>query len=188
MTLCCTFISLPLCFFLTRELIKVNDVFDLWLSKVAFVPDGVVMKHALDIAVVVDTVVYDHRLNLQHILPVNGASIMDSFLPTLTNSGISPPSIDLVDEWILPILDPALHQNQAKSPREAYQLKIPVFFLKLALLKDDTIQTALDLLIKMMSHLPVTTINTLDISTNTNRYLLLTMIETAESKWPAFFR
>lgn len=163
-------------------------MFALWLSKVAFVPDGVVMKHALDIAVIVDTVVYDHRLNLQHLLPANGTSIMDSFLPSLTNSGISPPSIDLVDEWILPILDLDLHKNQAKSPREVYQLKIPVFFLKLALLKDDTLQTALDLLIKLMSHLPVTTINTLDTTTTTNRYLLLTMIETAETKWPSFYR
>ncbi|KAI8332433.1 hypothetical protein BC941DRAFT_436666 [Chlamydoabsidia padenii] len=164
------------------ELVKIIDIFPMWLSNVAFVPDGVIMKHALDIAVVVDTVVYDYRLELQHLLPSDGHSIMDNFLPSLTNSGITSASIDLVDEWILPLLDPGSHQQQKyKRPRESHQLKIPVFFLKLALLKDNTLESALELLIKLMSHLPITT------GANTNRYLLLTMIETVEATWPSFF-
>lgn len=164
-------------------------MFGEWLSNVAFVPDGVIMKHALDVAVMVDTVVYDQRLNLQHLVPTDGKSIMDTFLPTLSHNDISSASIDLVDDWILPLLNPASqHQGAIIQPRESHQLKIPIFFLQLAILKDNTWDTALELLIKLMSRLPTSAMNSFGPNTNSNGYLLRRMMETVEEKWPSFFR
>ncbi|ORZ17116.1 hypothetical protein BCR42DRAFT_413953 [Absidia repens] len=170
------------------ELVSVSNVFGYWLSNVAFVPDGVIMNHALDVAVMVDTVVYDQRLNLQHLVPSEGKSIMDTFLPSFSHNDISSASIDLVDDWVLPLLNPApQYQESINQPRETHQLKIPIFFLQLAILKDGTLDTALELVIKLMSRLPIPAVNNFGPSTNSSGYLLRSMMETVEEKWPSFF-
>jgi hypothetical protein len=46
------------------------DVFPIWLSQVAFSPSGLVMKHALDVAVMLDTIAHDERLDMKALIPV----------------------------------------------------------------------------------------------------------------------
>lgn len=52
---------------------KVEDVasiFPRWLSAVAFEPKGLIMKHGMDVAIMLDTLAYDSRLNLKYLIPV----------------------------------------------------------------------------------------------------------------------
>jgi hypothetical protein len=46
------------------------DVFPKWLSQVAFSPSGLVMKHALDVAVMLDTIAHDENLGMKELIPV----------------------------------------------------------------------------------------------------------------------
>lgn len=46
------------------------DIFPVWLSQVAFSSSGLVMKHALDVAVMLDTIAHDERLDMKALIPV----------------------------------------------------------------------------------------------------------------------
>ncbi|KAI8988220.1 hypothetical protein BDF20DRAFT_815696, partial [Mycotypha africana] len=48
----------------------VADLFPTWLSKIAFDPHGLIMKHAVDVAVMLDTLAHDPRLDLTHLIPL----------------------------------------------------------------------------------------------------------------------
>jgi hypothetical protein len=45
---------------------NVADIFPQWRNKVAIDRNGLVMKHALDLAIMLDTMAIDPRLNLEH--------------------------------------------------------------------------------------------------------------------------
>lgn len=49
----------------------VSKIFPGWLYGVAFDRSGVVMKHALDIAIILDTMAHNPRLGLEHLMPVS---------------------------------------------------------------------------------------------------------------------
>jgi hypothetical protein len=51
--------------------VALMDVFPKWLSQVAFTPSGLVMKHALDVAVMLDTVAHDERLGMKELIPAS---------------------------------------------------------------------------------------------------------------------
>lgn len=46
------------------------DFFPKWLSQIAFSPSGLVMKHALDVAVMLDTIAHDEHLGMKELIPV----------------------------------------------------------------------------------------------------------------------
>ena len=49
----------------------VSDIFPLWLKTIAFEQKGLFMQHAIDVAIMLDTLIHDPRLNLKHLVPVN---------------------------------------------------------------------------------------------------------------------
>lgn len=49
----------------------VSKMFPAWLYGVEFDRSGVVMKHALDIAIILDTMAHNPRLGLEHLMPVS---------------------------------------------------------------------------------------------------------------------
>lgn len=46
-------------------------MFPRWLTAVAFEPKGLIMKHAMDVAIMIDTLAYDPRLDLKYMIPVS---------------------------------------------------------------------------------------------------------------------
>ncbi|KAI8357829.1 hypothetical protein EDC96DRAFT_445820, partial [Choanephora cucurbitarum] len=48
----------------------VSDIFPLWLKTIAFEQKGLFMQHAIDVAIMLDTLIHDPRLNLKHLVPV----------------------------------------------------------------------------------------------------------------------
>lgn len=62
-----------------NSLIKISDfdgiqdlasVFPRWLTTIAFDSKGLIMKHAMDVAIMLDTLAHDTRLNLTYLIPV----------------------------------------------------------------------------------------------------------------------
>lgn len=52
---------------------KIEDlvtVFPRWLATIAFDSNGLVMKHAVDVAIMLDTLAHDERLHLTYLIPV----------------------------------------------------------------------------------------------------------------------
>lgn len=68
----------------------VTSVFPRWLTMIAFDPNGSIMKHAVDVAIMLDTLAHDNRLDLAYLIPVccNTCSFQ-----RLANS-LSPLSVD----------------------------------------------------------------------------------------------
>ncbi|CAO3618669.1 unnamed protein product [Cunninghamella echinulata] len=175
------------------ELVPVISIFSKWLTEMAFDPDGVIMKHALDVAIILDTIAFDSQLGYQHLIPSDGHSVLDNLLPSFDKCDISTASIDLIDDWIAPILNASSEQPS----RHINQLKIPVFFLQYVILKSDTMNESIDLLIKIMSKVtPSTPSSSSSAATtfnNTNksssiRYILQNIIDTASKKWIDFYK
>ncbi|KAI7862285.1 hypothetical protein BDF14DRAFT_1876715 [Spinellus fusiger] len=73
------------------EIVSLASVFPLWLSSVAFSQDGLVMKHALDVAVMLDTLAYDPRLALTHLIP-SAADLLVSLITRLEHPTATPES------------------------------------------------------------------------------------------------
>lgn len=48
----------------------IASVFPRWLTTIAFDPNGSVMKHAADVAIMLDTLAHDSRLDLGYLIPV----------------------------------------------------------------------------------------------------------------------
>jgi hypothetical protein len=48
-----------------------ETVFPRWLSTIAFESKGLIMKHAMDVAIMLDALAYDPRLDLKYLIPVN---------------------------------------------------------------------------------------------------------------------
>lgn len=50
---------------------SIAHVFPYWLTSIAFDPNGLVMKHAMDVAIMLDTLGHDDRLGLEYLIPVS---------------------------------------------------------------------------------------------------------------------
>lgn len=48
----------------------ITSVFPFWLTTIAFDSNGLVMKHAMDVAIMLDTLGHDDRLSLSYLIPV----------------------------------------------------------------------------------------------------------------------
>lgn len=64
------------------SLVKTSDgvqdlvsVFPRWLTTIAFDSKGLIMKHALDVAIMLDTLAHDTRLDLTYLIPVKYLSL-----------------------------------------------------------------------------------------------------------------
>lgn len=49
----------------------IASVFPFWLTSIAFDSNGLVMKHAMDVAIMLDTLGHDDRLGLEYLIPVS---------------------------------------------------------------------------------------------------------------------
>jgi hypothetical protein len=60
-------------------------VFPRWLSTIAFESKGLIMKHAMDVAIMLDALAYDPRLDLKYLIPVNQNTLKQGcfFFPPL---------------------------------------------------------------------------------------------------------
>lgn len=50
---------------------SIASVFPFWLTSIAFDSNGLVMKHAMDVAIMLDTLGHDERLGLEYLIPVS---------------------------------------------------------------------------------------------------------------------
>ncbi|KAI9493067.1 hypothetical protein BDB00DRAFT_407542 [Zychaea mexicana] len=165
------------------EVISVANAFSSWLYTVAFDKNGLIMKHALDIAIALDAMAYDSRLGLHYLIPSGGRSIIDTLKPSFDKLDLEPASVDLI-EWILPIIG----TSKASSERGPDDLKIPLFLLQMSALKSSTSSTAIDMFVALITRLDR------EISNDTTpqadagaRYLILNLVAAAEEKWPGIF-
>ncbi|KAI9470965.1 MAG: hypothetical protein EXX96DRAFT_373932 [Benjaminiella poitrasii] len=164
---------------------SVSSLFPRWLSAIAFDSKGLIMKHAMDIAIMLDTLAHDPRLGLKHLVPTGDKSIMDTLRPSFEQLDLKPASIDLI-QWAVSLFS-AFDENKLRG---ADDLKIPLFLLQLVLLKfddSDEIQ-AVDMLVQLITrlHKPVD-LNDYS-SLSGARYLILNLVSSAESKWASIFQ
>lgn len=61
---------------LISEIETITNLFSRWLANVAFDPQGLIIRHAMDVMIMLDTLVYDNRFDLSHILPVSEIVIL----------------------------------------------------------------------------------------------------------------
>lgn len=52
------------------EIQPIALAFSFWLTSIAFDPNGCVMKYAMDVAIMLDTLGHDERLGLSYLIPV----------------------------------------------------------------------------------------------------------------------
>ncbi|KAL0086510.1 hypothetical protein J3Q64DRAFT_1497473 [Phycomyces blakesleeanus] len=159
--------------------ISIVSVFPQWLSNVAFSKDSLIMKHALDVAVMLDTMAYDPRLNLAHLIPAGDKSILDSMRPSFDQLDLQPSSIDLVN-WTISILESKSHVRGTDS------LKIALFLMQLIIFKCDTEEKAAEMLVSIITQLDKPNAKTE--SSSGTRYLVLNLVASAETKWPNVFQ
>ncbi|CDS02907.1 hypothetical protein LRAMOSA00309 [Lichtheimia ramosa] len=159
----------------------VSKMFPAWLYGVEFDRSGVVMKHALDIAIILDTMAHNPRLGLEHLMPSSGqTSVIDSLRPTFEQLNLEPASIDIVD-WVVSIL------NSESGQRQKEGLKIPLFLLQLIILKNNEPSAAIDTLVQLVTSI-VRTPDDNSVSNGYARYIILSLVEAASEKWPDIFQ
>ncbi|KAI7903443.1 uncharacterized protein BX663DRAFT_506527 [Cokeromyces recurvatus] len=156
----------------------VCSLFPRWLSIIAFVSQGLVMKHAMDVAIMLDTLAHDPRLELRHLIPTGDASIMDTLRPSFEQLDLKPASMDLI-QWAISLL--------STKKRGANDLKIPLFLLQLVLLKSEEMQ-AVDMLVQLITRLDKPVDLNDSSSLSGARYLILNLVSSAESKWINIFQ
>ncbi|KAI9276960.1 hypothetical protein BDA99DRAFT_494530 [Phascolomyces articulosus] len=162
------------------DIVSVAGVFSTWLYTVAFDKNGLIMKHALDIAIALDAMAYDRRLGLHYLIPSGDRSIIDTLKPSFDQLDLEPASVDLVD-WILPII------ASKTSKRGPDDLKIPLFLLQMTALRSNTSDIAINMFVALITRLDrETTSNQLQADAG-SRYLILNLVAAAEEKWPGIF-
>ncbi|KAG0183512.1 hypothetical protein DFQ28_010570 [Apophysomyces sp. BC1034] len=135
------------------------------------------MKHALDVAVMLDTMAHDPRLDLQYLIPAGDNSILDSIRPSFEQLDLEPASLDLI-EWAASLL--------GSTARGVDNLKIPLFLVQLIVLKCSTMDSAVDMLVRLITGLDrPKSVSGADTGT---RYLVLNLVSAAETKWPGIFQ
>ncbi|KAG1048901.1 hypothetical protein G6F43_008738 [Rhizopus delemar] len=143
------------------EIETITNLFSHWLANVAFDPQGLIIRHAMDVMIMLDTLVYDNRFDLSHILPSKDGSILDSLQPSIRQLRLEPASIDLID-WI--------------ECRVNNDMRIPFSLLQLALINNDSREYTIHLFVQLITKLSCA------------NHFVTKLIPTAESKWPGIFQ
>ncbi|CAO3655497.1 unnamed protein product [Mucor hiemalis] len=154
----------------------VTSVFPRWLTMIAFDPNGSIMKHAVDVAIMLDTLAHDNRLDLAYLIPTGDKSIIDSLRPSFEKIDVKSTSIDLID-WAI---------SSMKIGRGVDDLKIPLFLLQLVVLKKDvTKEEAVDMFVQLIIRLD----RPKDDKTCDEgaRYLIFNLVSSVDPKWPGIF-
>lgn len=154
----------------------IASVFPRWLTTIAFDPNGSIMKHAADVAIMLDTLAHDSRLDLGYLIPTGDKSIIDSLRPSFDKIDVKSTSIDLID-WAV---------SSMKIGRGVDDLKIPLFLLQLVVLKKDvTKEEAVDMFVQLIIRLD----RPKDDKTCDEgaRYLILNLVSSVDPKWPGIF-
>lgn len=85
-------------------------------------------------------------------------------------------------QWTISLLSPV---SPGKSQRDVDDLKIPLFLLQLAVLKDDeSKEMAIDMFVQLITRLDRPANEEAAVA---SKYLVLNLISSAESKWPGIF-
>jgi len=157
------------------EPVTLVDIFPRWLSQVAFTPGGLVMKHALDVAIMLDIVAHNERLNMKELIPTKDNSIMKAMKSSFTVPDLEPASVDLVD-WTVELLADRLNGENKDT------MQIPIFLLELR--GHQSRNHAVELLSHLLFRLDRTSSTG---SHESTRYLLFNLINTLNDKWPGVF-
>ncbi|KAI8978007.1 hypothetical protein BDB01DRAFT_800369 [Pilobolus umbonatus] len=157
------------------------SLFPSWLARIAFNPTGVVISHAIDVAIILDTLTHDPRLELKYLLPTGDQSIIDKLRPSFDTLDLKPTSINLVD-WALSIL------GSTTIIRKSDDLSIPLFLSQLTILKSDSKEDAVNLFSQLISRLDLRSNYLADDTDIGAKYLILNLLSSAESKWPGIFQ
>ncbi|KAI8386898.1 hypothetical protein BD560DRAFT_383128 [Blakeslea trispora] len=161
----------------------VAAIFPLWLKTIAFEQNGVFMQHAIDVAIMLDTLIHDPRLNLKHLVPTgDGRSLIDTLKPSFEQLDLKPPSIDLI-QWAISLF------SVSKNPtRGTNDLQIPLFLLQLEALsenKQNAQMAAIHMLVQLITRIDQPTDEACAVGI---RYLILHLVSSAETKWPGSFQ
>ncbi|KAJ2955938.1 hypothetical protein NQZ79_g8145 [Umbelopsis isabellina] len=162
-------------FSLHRDVLNANyvymvDIFPLWLSQVAFNPSGLVMKHALDVAVMLDTIAHDERLDMKALIPNQENSIVTAMQASFTVPDLEPASVDLID-WTITLLKD--NMNRANE----VDMQIPMFLLQLRGLQSKVSAE------ELLSHLLFRLDRSSDADSNASkRYLIFHLISRFDEK------
>ncbi|KAG1450009.1 hypothetical protein G6F56_008474 [Rhizopus delemar] len=144
------------------EIETIASSFSRWLTGIAFDTKGLIMSHAMDVMIMLDTLVHDTRLELSHLVPTGDKSILDTLQPSIKQLRLEPASVDLMD-WIE-------HRTTINN------IKIPLSLLQLALINNDSAEYAVNVFVQLIAKL----------SHASN--LVIKLIPTAEPKWPGIFQ
>ncbi|KAM3587043.1 hypothetical protein VKS41_002089 [Umbelopsis sp. WA50703] len=134
------------------------------------------MKHALDVAVMLDTIAHDERLDMKALIPNQENSIVAAMQASFTVPDLEPASVDLVD-WTVTLLKDSL--NRANED----DMQIPMFLLQLRGLQSEG--SAVELLSHLLFRLDRSSEPDSNAST---RYLIFHLINKFDEKWPGIFR
>ncbi|KAI7891780.1 uncharacterized protein EV154DRAFT_507174 [Mucor mucedo] len=157
---------------------SIASVFPFWLTSIAFDSNGLVMKHAMDVAIMLDTLGHDERLGLEYLIPTGDKSILDTLRPSLEKLDLKPTSIDLID-WAI---------SSMKIGRGVNDLKIPLFLLQLVVLKNGVPEKqVVDMFVQFIIRLDRPQED--DETCNEGaRYLILNLVSSTQRQWPTIFQ
>ncbi|ORY92096.1 hypothetical protein BCR43DRAFT_80196 [Syncephalastrum racemosum] len=158
------------------EEVTVTKVFPLWLKNVAFNQNGIILKHAFDVAVVLDTMAHDARLDLKQSLQPGNNGLLEGLQPLLENRDLAFASIDMI-KWILSIL------GSSTAPYDAEDLRIPKFLLQLFIFRHDQ-AVAADIFVSLISRLSIPKTYYQKQAETNAQDVILNLLEAAETKWP----
>ncbi|CAO3665278.1 unnamed protein product [Umbelopsis ramanniana] len=134
------------------------------------------MKHALDVAVMLDTIAHDEHLGMKELIPTKDNSIITGMKASFTVPDLKPASVDLV-EWTVGLLK----QNMGRVNEEAMQ--IPIFLLQLRGLQSKASA------VELLSHLLLRLDKSSDADSNEcTRYLIFHLINKLDERWSGVFR
>ncbi|KAG2235126.1 hypothetical protein INT48_006507 [Thamnidium elegans] len=159
------------------EIQDISTIFPYWLTTIAFDSNGLIMKHAMDVAIMLDTLGHDDRLGLFYLIPTGDKSILDTLRPSLEKLDLKPTSIDLID-WSI---------SSMKKGRGVDDLKIPLFLLQLVVLKKDIDkESVVDMFVQLIIRLDRPRED--ETCNEGARYLILSLVSSTEIKWPGIFQ
>ncbi|KAI9306779.1 hypothetical protein BJ944DRAFT_152346, partial [Cunninghamella echinulata] len=141
-----------------RELVPVVSIFSKWLTEMAFDPDGVIMKHALDVAIILDTVAFDSQLGYQHLIP----SDVTPSTPSLSSSMVATFNDTNNSSSIRYILQNIIDTASKKWP-EFYKTMFEQIFLR-AMAMNIARNDASEMVEKILGNLSILYSDTKDIS------------------------
>ncbi|KAI8381292.1 uncharacterized protein BYT42DRAFT_613082 [Radiomyces spectabilis] len=165
--------------FLPRGVVNVIDVLPNWVSGVALNPQGLIIEHAFDVAIFMDTLAHDTRLNMGFLIPTGESTILELLRASFEGLDLKPSSIDVVS-WTVELL------SASTFTRGIDNLKIPLFLLQLAVRKCETQEAATDILVNLITRIDRPTDEACPADVGT-RYLVIHLAASAHAKYPGIF-